>query len=163
MLNRWQSRDETTAFVMGESREMSLPHEKNLPQLSSNETWKDVIVSEDLNEKQSLEVKKTLEEFSDVFSGTPNRTNAAVHKIDTGDAQPIRTAPYRIPQKLEEAVNDEIEKMLEMEVIRPSQSPWSSGVVIVPKPDGSIRFCVDYRKLNQVTKMDAYPLPRWRK
>ena len=103
MLNRWQSRDETTAFVMGESREMSLPHEKNLPQLSSNETWKDVIVSEDLNEKQSSEVKKTLEEFSDVFSGTPNRTNAVVHKIDTGEAQPIRTAPYRIPQKLEEA------------------------------------------------------------
>ncbi|KAK3754216.1 hypothetical protein QZH41_013119, partial [Actinostola sp. cb2023] len=163
MLSRWQSRDEATAFVMEESREMSLPHEKSLPQLASEETLQDVTISEELNKEQTFQVQKILEEFYDVFSGKPNRTNAVIHKIDTGDAEPIRTAPYKIPQKLEEAVNDEIRKMLEMEVIRPSQSPWSSGVVIVPKPDGSIRFCVDYRKLNRVTKMDAYPLPRMEK
>ena len=105
---------------------MALPHEKCLPELTCVETWQDVVVSGDLDEQQKMEIKKTLEEFSDVFSGRPNRTNAAVHKIDTGDAQPIRSAVYTVPQKLEAAVQDEINKMLEMNVIRPSQSYFSA-------------------------------------
>ena len=97
---------------------------------------------------------------TDIFSNVPNRTNAVVHSIDTGQASPIRSSPYRIPQSLIKAVNEELDEMLAVGIVRPSTSPWASPVVIVPKPDGTIRFCVDYRKLNSVTKMDAYPIPR---
>ena len=83
-----------------------------------------------------------------------------VHHIDTGKASPIRSSPYRIPQSLIKAVNEELDEMLSMGIFRPSTSPWASPVVIVPKPDGTIRFCIDYGKLNNVTKMDAYPIPR---
>ena len=159
LLSKWQSRDEAAALVMPESPEMSLPHESNVPLLYNNESWKDVVISDELDKFQTYEAELVLREFSDVLKGTPNLTTAAVHKIDTGDAAPIRSSPYKIPQKLEEEVSKEIEMMLHMGIIRHSISPWVSPVVIVPKPDGTIRFCVDYRKLNKVTKMDAYPIP----
>ena len=118
-----------------------------------------MLISDELTTSQKEKVRDLLNEFSDVFSGSPNLTHVATHRIDTGEALPIRSSPYKVPQKLEEEVNKEIGKMLQLGIIRPSMSPWASPVVIVPKPDGTIRFCVDYRKVNRVTKMDAYPIP----
>ena len=114
LLSKWQSRDETAALVMAESPEMSLPHENNVFPFGHDETWEDVVISDDLTEGQRGQVRDLLHEYSDVFSGKPNLTNVAMHKIDTGDCPPpIRCSPYKIPQKLEEEVNKEIEKMLE--------------------------------------------------
>ena len=79
-----------------------------------------------------------------MLSGSPHLTYVATHRIDTGEALLIRSSPYNVPQKLEEEVNKEIEKMLQLGIIRPSMSPWASPVIIVPKPDGTIRLRVDY-------------------
>ena len=114
LLRKWQSRDEIAALVMPESPEMSLPHERDVPQFTSEETWEDVVISYELSEPQKIQVKKLLQEYADVFSGNPNVTNAAIHQIDTGDSSPIRCSPYKVPQRLESEVNKEIDKMLEL-------------------------------------------------
>ena len=85
-------------------------------------------------------------EYNDVFSlsGTPlGRTDMVEHKIHTGEAQPIKQQPRRVPLHQEEVVKTEIDRMISQDVIRPSESPWASPVVIVKKKDGSFRFCVD--------------------
>ena len=58
------------------------------------------------------------------------------------------------------AVQEEIKEMLDKGVIVPSESPYSSPIVMVPRKDGTIRMCIDCRKLNEITTKDAYPLPR---
>ena len=81
-------------------------------------------------------------------------------KIDTGDACPKRQAARRIPFAARQKIADQLEKMQKNSVIKPSESPWASPVVLVRQRDGSLRFCIDYRQLNSVTKPDLFPLPR---
>ena len=88
------------------------------------------------------------------------KTSSVKHQINTSDAKPIRQVPRSIPLAKREEVNQIIDEMKENKIIEPSSSPWSSPVVLVKKKDGTTRFCVDYRKLNDVTKKDSYPLPR---
>ena len=82
------------------------------------------------------------------------------HTIDTGDQRPIRLPPRRLPITKQEIEKEEVQKMLDRGVIEPCQSSWASPVVLVTKKDGTTRFCMDYRKLNDVTRKDAYPVPR---
>ncbi|KAL5967725.1 Transposon Ty3-I Gag-Pol polyprotein [Taenia solium] len=94
------------------------------------------------------------------LAGTkPGRTNIIKHAIDTGEAKQIWQPPRRIPPPLLEDVNRLVNKMITDDVIRPSKSPWASPIALVKKSDGSLRLCIDYRKLNAVTKKDAFPLP----
>ena len=88
------------------------------------------------------------------------RTNRLRHRIDTGNAHPIRQPVRRIPPHRREEVRRLLDQMLEKRIVEPSSSPWASPVVLVRKKDGSTRFCIDYRKVNEVTRKDAYPLPR---
>ena len=76
------------------------------------------------------------------------------HLIDTGDSGPIHIGPALFREKIY------LEEMQELGIVRPSSSAWASPVFLVPKKDGSSRLCVDYRRLNSVTKKDVYPLPR---
>ena len=87
------------------------------------------------------------------------RTNIMGHRIETCDVpiqQPVRRVS--LPQR------DEIKRLLtemqDKDIITPSKSPWASPIVLVPKMDGSLGFCIDYRKVNEFTHKDAYPIPR---
>src|SRR3954454_18919398 len=88
------------------------------------------------------------------------RTDLIQHKINTGDARPIALPAYRLNPQKKEFLRKEIANMEEVGIIRKSKSPWAFPVVIVSKKDGTHRLCIDYRKLNKVTKPDAFPLPR---
>ena len=122
-----------------------------------------LVQSSALTDEQKNQVEQLLEEFKSVFSQSSTdygRTELIEHQIDTGAAHPIRQPPRRIPQHLRMNVDEQIDSMLDNGIIEPSRSPWSSPIVVVPKKDGGIRFCVDYRQLNSVTIKDAYPLPQ---
>ena len=80
--------------------------------------------------------------------------------IDTGSAQPIQVPPRRVPFHGRQEMRSQVDEMLKAEIIELSDSPWSSLVVLVAKPDGSQHFCVDFLALNSVTKRDLYPLRR---
>ena len=72
----------------------------------------------------------------------------------------IKQAPRRLPPVKHAAATEEIKKMLERGLITPSKSTWSSPITLVKKKDSTLRFCIDYRKLNEVTRKDCFPLPR---
>ncbi len=95
-----------------------------------------------------------------LFLDTPGRTNLVQHHIHLKDSKPIRQPIYRVPERLLQVMKQELELMQELEVIEPSFSEWNNPIVLIPKKDGSLRFCLDFRKLNSVSKFDPYPMPR---
>ncbi|UYV60444.1 hypothetical protein LAZ67_1001171, partial [Cordylochernes scorpioides] len=117
-------------------------------------------INENLSPKEQKELKQVLGRYGDLFSSRLGRTNLAKHRIDTEDAKPIKHKPYRVSAKERDIIKEQIDEMLTEGIIRPSSSPWSFPVILVKKRDGKYRFYVDYRKLNNVTVKDVYPIPR---
>ena len=118
---------------------------------------------QDLDQEQQKEVRSLITSYQDIFEigeGPKGRTSIVQHTIDTGDAKPIRQNPRRLPFAKREEARNIIKEMENEGIIEPSNSPWTSPVVLVKKKDNTLRFCVDYRLLNDVTKKDSYPLPR---
>ena len=116
-----------------------------------------------LDEHQQRLFQKLMMDHKDICARSQTeigRTNIIKHSIDTGDARPIYQTPYNTNPKNKAFLKEEIAKMEANGIIRKSISPWASPVVIVDKKGGDKRICIDYRKLNAVTKPDAYPLPR---
>ena len=122
--------------------------------------WPTIEEGTNLTTQQQNDLDNLVDEYRDVFSDTPGWTDVVEHVINTGDASPIRLAPYRTPHSAHEFLRNEIKTLLQQGIIVPSRSPWAAPVVLVPKADGSRRLCIDYRKLNLVTVSDPYPIPR---
>ena len=116
-----------------------------------------------LNPVELEKLKEVLAESTDVFALDDSElgcTSLVQHSIDTGDQLPVKQQPYRTPVVYREKIEKMVSDMQEQGVVKPSNSPWASPIVLVPKKDGSLRFCVDFRRLNAITRKDVYPLPR---
>ncbi|GBN10046.1 Transposon Ty3-I Gag-Pol polyprotein [Araneus ventricosus] len=118
---------------------------------------------EGLNEEQRTAVKELLQEFQNLFSPSDSdvgRCNMTQHRINTGNHPPIKQYPRHLPLAKKEEAERLVKEMVDNGIIEESSGPWASPIVLVKKKDGSTRFCVDYRKLNEITIKDSYPLPR---
>jgi hypothetical protein len=126
------------------------------------EAIRDLDINDQLTKAQKDQLMKVLLKNKNVFAhGKIRLGNSAGFEvvIDTGDAHPISTPPYHTSPKGREFISQTVAKLLAEDIIEPSDSPWASNVVLISQK-GKIRFCIDYRKLNTVTKADQYPLPR---
>lgn len=131
------------------------------PQLDQVDAVIDKLTKHINNNQDRLDLVHILQEARLTFD-TSKATQARItihHTIPTADAQPTSVRPfYKTPQQ-REVLHKEVEKLLYDKVIRESTSPWASPVILKKKPDGTYRFLVDFRRLNAVTKKDAYPQP----
>lgn len=117
----------------------------------------------DLTEEQKADVQELLRRYSDVFAFSKSELGTAKgvkHSIRLTDPTPFKDRPRRIPPALYKEVKDHIEEMLACGAIRRSKSPFCSNVVLARKHDGSLRLCLDFRRLNSRTIQDAYHIPR---
>ncbi|GBL81193.1 Retrovirus-related Pol polyprotein from transposon 412 [Araneus ventricosus] len=116
---------------------------------------------EGLNEEQRTAVKELLQEFQNLFSTSDSdvgRCNMTQHRINTGNHPPIKQYPRCLPLGKKEEAERLVKEMVDNGIIEESSGPWASPIVLVKNKDGSTRFCVDYRKLNEITIKDSYPL-----
>ena len=134
----------------------------NLPE--EDKEWENMVnrSKQYMDTEEINKVRQLVHGYSDIFA-TPSRqmgcTDMMKHTIDTGNATPIKQPLRRKSPEQQVFIEKEIDKMLKGGVIQRSNSPWSSPITLAKKKNGSWRFCLDYRKLNNVTIKDAFPLP----
>ena len=147
------------AFIDAESEDNELNSQELCIDMSDSSTKGEYHLSPSLTNNQKRTLIKLLFEFQDVLSDKPGYTSLAEHEIRLNTATPIRAKPHPIPYNSYQTVLEEIDSMISMGVIEPSESSYCSNFVIVKKPDGTNRFCIDFRQINRCTVFDCEPIP----
>ena len=117
---------------------------------------------QELNDSEALQLLELLIEYEDTFAGHDLDLGCfpqVQHKINTGTSPPFKQKMRRTPLGFEEEEEKHLQKMLDVGVIEPSCAEWASPPVLIRKRDGTVRYCVDFRRLNSITIKDAFPLP----
>ncbi|KAK7101623.1 hypothetical protein V1264_019974 [Littorina saxatilis] len=122
------------------------------------ETVEDVHYNPDLEPERLEQVKSVINKHAKIMTDLPGTVHTIQHSVRNGDIV-VNQRQYPMPFDTEKVIEDEVKKMLDLGIIEPSQSPYSSPIVLVKKPDGSVRFCIDFRGLNKVTIFDSEPIP----
>ena len=140
--------------------ELGLDNSSDLPQGVNIGSSQSKLSGKQLNDLAGL-IRKHKNVFA-VDTDNPGQVKREIaeHSIDVEEAKPISEGPRRTSPHNRQIIRDAIKKMIESGIIEPSRSPWAAPVVLVPKKTGEIRFAIDYRKLNEVTRKEIYPLPR---
>ena len=136
MLKAWNPTDASLLgmVVVAEEEDEGLEQGKVLAELPA------------LMGRQNDEVGALLSEYNDVVRQKVGRARDICHEIDTGNEKPIRTCPYRLAPAWRDQLRDEVRVLQESGTVVPPTSPWSSPMVPVRKPDGTVRLCIDFRK-----------------
>ena len=120
-------------------------------------------ISDHCSEAEKHQLLNCLLERHEVFALSDEElgeTDVVEHTIDTSAARPVKEPPRRLPYALRKQLEEELDKLLKINCIKATNSPYASPIVLVRKPDGNLRLCVDYRSINKDTILDRYPLPR---
>jgi Reverse transcriptase (RNA-dependent DNA polymerase) len=121
--------------------------------------WRKEVPMDEVPESIREQALAMLSKHASMWDGRLGRIDSVSHRVKTTGG-PIFQQPYRAGPLARTAEQTEVNRMLAENIIEPATSEWSSPVVLVPERDGGMRFCVDYRKLNNLTERDVYPLPR---
>lgn len=135
-----------------------LPHDET-PQCDRTPK---LVLGEQASSQQTEAMTELVQNNQDLFAEKDTElgyTDRVEVTIDTGDHPPISQKPYRVPMSQRHLIDKQVQDMLDAGIIKPSDSPWASPVLLVPKRDGTQRFCIDYRRLNRVIVKNSYPLP----
>lgn len=156
--------DETSVPVLAALSGKPTPPRETFTNVHKTTPDVSTCIDKRLKRDERAAIENILRQFTTLFpkkNDPPRQTHLVTHRINTGTHTPIRCRyNKRYAPAEREIIASEVKKMLDHGIVRPSESPWSSPVVLVRKKDGSVRFCVDYRELNKITKRDSYPLPR---
>ena len=131
----------------------------SMPSTLQKEFVQQVKVNPELDDIRKDQIWKLLYQYQDVFTDVPKKTSVMKCKIQLNTDEPIRSKPYHVPQAMKETIKNEVDEMLKLGVIERSESSYGHPIVMVKKPDGSNWFCIDFRKMNQVTVFDPEPIP----
>ncbi|XP_064472919.1 uncharacterized protein LOC135387751 [Ornithodoros turicata] len=165
LLKRYEEREEAEG---GQTKVCSVvsieenERDETVPMLSleKKEDHNDIVLAGRLSDRQRSEASQLVRQFSTIMSDVPGSTNLETCRLELSTAKPVHTRQYPLPFAVRTTVEDEIQKMLGLGIIEKSSSPYNSPVLVVRKPDNTHRLCVDFRRLNEVLKADAQPIPR---
>lgn len=156
LLKEWHERDEEAGLQLRVQAVME--EEESSEQFFPTSQPASTLEVSHLTSHQQRELEGIIP--PDLFQEKPGFTSVVEHSIPLKDTTPIRQRMYRVPERLVPSLKAEVEEMLALGVIECSSSEWSNPVVLVPKKDGTMRFCIDFRRVNAQSQFDAYPMPR---
>lgn len=163
LMKPYSGREEVVNMVVNASEEVAV----ELPVLATV-TGVECSIEDNLNlsinrlaleANQVNDLQKLFEEFRQCFSSQPGRTTLITHEIELTSDEPVQSKPYRVSPRQQEIMEVEIKRMLELGIIEPADSDYTSPMILVEASGKEPRPCVDYRKLNAITRNQLYPIP----